>query len=145
MENLNNTIIAFYANIGDYRGLYIINSVIYDSLINGEVVLDRKFIPMQKATLVQLAIRKYPFLKPRIILNPKWRLFLKKKINAYYTNERVKFVQAHSVVEIDIIDTEHVYVSETDCIDLASEALFVEYNFERAKLKDLTPPKITAL
>lgn len=145
MENLNNTIIAFYANIGDYRGLYIINSVIYDSLINGEVVLDRKFIPMQKATLVQLAIRKYPFLKPRVILNPKWRLFLKKKINAYYTNERVKFVQAHSVVEIDIIDTEHVYVSETDCIDLASEALFVEYNLERAKLKDLTPPKITAL
>lgn len=144
MENHNNSIIAFYANIGHYRGLYIINSTIYDSLINGEIVLDRKFVPIQKATLVQVAVRKYPFLKAKIVLNPKRRFFLKKKVNAYYTNEKVIFVQSHSVDELDIIDTEHVYVSELDCIELASEFLLQSYNYEMKGVKNLTPPEITA-
>jgi hypothetical protein len=116
---------------GIETSLFAISADKLQSLLNGEHALDRVMTPVYRLTESRAALRKIPFLKPRVIIDPKYTWFLKTSETFYYISSNPIYLQTHSIVDFEFIG------NRTDSI-LTSYDNFIEesYNFLMDRYRD---------
>ena len=117
---------------------YLISEEIFQDLLKGEIVLDRKTISILKLDSLKMSLVKYPFLKPLVRINLKGKPLFQKLSSTFYYIDAPVYFPAAEFGRFRMIKHKELFTSKSDAIEAGKTMLLDEYK-TRVLGKNIVP------